>query len=330
MQLAREISRDKPSVIFHYGYRGANHEDEIYLRRSILILNCLMGSIETQGGLFFKKGPGAVNGKPARKLTDQCLPAIDAVRFDKVGTPDFPLPDANHGTAQVLPYAVLHEDPYPLKALISFRFDPMMSIADINTTRKAMDKLDLIVAIDINYSETAWYADVILPESIYLERTDCIQQANGLKPRMFLRRQAVTPRYDTREGAMIIKEIAERLGHGKYFPYRSMEELVQWQLEGTGFTMADFQAKGFVAYDSKQIYWDRDNLPFKTPSGKIEFRSSLLEGAGYESFPVYRPVPPPDDKFRLTTGRMAAHTHLSTQNVLYLNEIISENVLWDQ
>ena len=32
---------------------------------------------------------------------------------------------------------------------------------------------------------------VILPESIYLERTDCVQQANGQKPQMFLRRQAV-------------------------------------------------------------------------------------------------------------------------------------------
>jgi thiosulfate reductase/polysulfide reductase chain A len=66
-------------------------------------------------------------------------------------------------------------------------------------TRKALDQLDLIVTIDINYSDIAWYSDVILPESTYLERTDCIQQANGLKPQMFLRRQAVTPRYDTRE-----------------------------------------------------------------------------------------------------------------------------------
>jgi thiosulfate reductase/polysulfide reductase chain A len=48
-----------------------------------------------------------------------------------------------------------------------------------------------VVAIDINYSDIAWYADVILPESTYLERTDCVQQANGPKPQMFLRRQAV-------------------------------------------------------------------------------------------------------------------------------------------
>lgn len=328
--LAREMSKDKPSVIFHLGYRGAHHTNEIYLRRSIMILNALMGSIETKGGFFFKKGPGEVGGKPARKLVEQELPKSEVPRFDKAGTPDFPLPDPAHGVAQMLPHAILNEDPYPLKALISYRFDPLMSIPDANLTKKALEKLDLIVTIDINYSNIAWYSDVILPESIYFERTDCIQQANGLKPQMFLRRQAVPPRYDTRPGAIILKQIAERLGIGRYFPYETMEDLVRWQLEGTGFSMEDFDKKGFVSYSDKQHFWDRkDGLKFKTPSGKIEFVSSLLEKAGYESFPSYESMAsPPDGQFRLTTGRCALHTHVSTQNNPYLNEIASENLLW--
>jgi thiosulfate reductase/polysulfide reductase chain A len=330
IELARQISKDKPSVIFHFGYRGANHTNEIYLRRSIMMLNALMGSIEAPGGFFFKKGPGEVGGKPARKLTEQEFPKIDVPRFDKVGTPDFPLPDPNHGVGQMLPDAILNEDPYPIKALIAFRFDPIGSIADANRTIEALKKLDLIVAIEINYSNIAWYADVILPESIYLERTDCIQQANGLKPQMFLRRQAVDPRYDTREGAMILKQIGERLGIGNYFPYENMEELVRWQLDGTGFTLEDFDAKGFVAYAKDAIFWDRqEGLKFKTPSGKIEFKSFLLEDAGFESLPVYETMPsPPEGQFRLVVGRNALHTHVSTQNNPYLNEICPENVLW--
>ncbi len=330
IELAREISRDKPSVIFHFGYRGANHQNEVYIRRSIMILNSLMGSVEAKGGFFFKKGPGEEGGKPARKLTEQKFPKIDVPRFDKVGTSDFPLPDPNHGVGQLLPYAILNKDPYPIKALIAYRFDPLMSIPDTILTRKALEELDLIVAIDINYSDIAWYSDVILPESTYLERTDSIQQANGLKPQMFLRKQVVTPRYDTREGAMILKQIGERIGTGEYFPYENTEDLVRWQLKGTGFKMEDFEAKGFVAYGKKQIFWDRkDGIKFKTPSGKIEFNSSLLEVAGFESFPACEPVPePPDGMFRLVVGRTALHTHISTQNNPYLNEIISENVLW--
>lgn len=329
IELAREVSKDKPSVIFHYGYRGANHTNEIYVRRSLLILNSLMGSVEAKGGIFFKKGPGEVGGKAARKLVSQDFPKIDVPRFDKVGTPDFPLPDPGHGTAQVFPYAVLNEDPYPIKSLIAYRLDPLMSIADTNQTKKALDKLDLVVTIDINYSDIAWYSDVILPESTYLERTDCIQQMNGLKPQMFLRKKAVEPRYDTMEGAMILKKIGQKIGIGDYFPYENMEDLVNWQLDGTGFSMTDFEEKGFVSYGSDPIWWDRDNLPFKTPSKKIEFKSSLLEDAGFESFPAYEQVPVPEQgKFRLVVGRSALHTHVSTQNVPYLNELLSENVLW--
>jgi len=330
VNLAREISRQKPSVVFHYGYRGASHINEIYMRRSIFILNALMGSVEAKGGLFLKKGPGQVNKKPARKLTEQAFQEIKAPRFDKVGTPEFPLPDANHGMAQMLPTAILNDDPNPYKALFSFRFEPLMSIPDTERTRKALDKLDLIVTIDINHSDIAGYSDVILPESIYLERTDCIQQANGLKPQMFLRRQAVTPRYNTRPGAIILKQIAERMGLGDFFPYETMEDLVKWQLEGTGFSIEDFDQKGFVAYTDQQILWDRnDQIPFKTPSGKIEFVSSLLEDAGFKSFPEYEPVAPPlENRFRLTVGRCAVHTHISTQNNLYLNEIMPENRLW--
>jgi len=330
ISLARELGQDKPSVIFHFGYRGAHHTNEIYMRRSILMLNALMGSIEAKGGLFIKKGPGEVGGKPARKLTEQDLPEVKQVRFDKVGTNDFPLPDPNHGVGQILPYAILEEDPYPIKALFAYRFDPLMSIPDTNQTKKALDKLDLIVSIEINYSDIAWYSDVILPESMFLERMDSIQQANGLKPQMFLRHQAVTPRYDTRPGPIILKQIAERLGLEKYFPYNTMEDLVRWQLEGTGFYLEDFKEKGFVAYTDKQIFWDRkDGIKFKTPSGKIEFVSSLLENAGFKSFPAYESMPsPPEGEFRLTVGRCAAHTHVSTQNNPYLNELVPENHLW--
>ena len=330
VSLAREVAEDKPSVIFHFGYRGASYTNEIYQRRSIMILNTLMGSVEAKGGFFFKKGPGEVDGKPAHKLTEQKFPKISVPRFDKVGTPDFPLPDPNHGVPQRLPQAILNEDPYPIKAMIAYRFEPLGSIPDTNQMKRALDKLDLIVAIDINYSDIAWHADFVLPESTYLERTDCVQQANGLKPQMFLRRQVVEPRYDTREGALILKQIGERLGVGKYFPYESMDELVAWQLDGTGFKPSDFDVKGFVAYGKKQIFWDRkDGLKLKTPSKKIEFKSSLLGDAGYPSFPAYEPVHRPvGSEFRLVTGRVALHTHVSTQNNPYLNEIVPENVLW--
>ena len=328
--LAREAAEAKPAVIFHFGYRSSHYTDDIYTRRSILMLNALMGSIEAKGGIVFKKTAKDAGRPGLAKYSDREFPKISHPRFDGAGEAAFPIINAFHGNAQQLAPAILNEDPYPIKALIVNRFDPLVSIPDFEATRRAFDKLDLLVAIDVNYSQTAWYADVILPESMYLERSDPLQMVTGLKPTLYMRRQAVTPRYDTLPAWLIIKKLAQRLGLGEYFPYETIEDIWNFQLKDTGIKIKDFDARGFVPLTDKALYWDRqDGIKFKTPSGKIELVSSLMENAGFPSFVPYTPRPaPPEDHFRMIVGRCAAHTHISTQNNLYLNELVPENELW--
>ena len=68
--------------------------------------------------------------------------------------------------------------------------------------------------------------------------------------------------------------------------------------------------------------------------GLEEYKSSkaladLMEKNGFPSFQKYEPLnPPPEGEFRLTVGRSAVHTHVSTQNNPYLNELVPENTLW--
>lgn len=332
VDLAREVAEVKPAVIFHYGYRGAHHPNEIYLRRSIIMLNALMGSIESPGGLAIRKGPkDAGRGSFSRYDTAQEFPKITAPRFDGSGHEAFPITDSSHGNPQMLAHAILNEEPYPIKALIANRFEPLQSIPDAAAVRQALDKLDLIVAIEVNFSEIAWYADVILPESTYLERADSLQMVQGPRPQLRIRRQAVSPRYDTKPAWEILKELGKRLDIGQYLPYETVEDIWNFQLKDIkGVKLEDFDAKGFVALSDKALFMDREEgLVFKTPSGKIEFVSSLLEKAGFPSFPSYEPVAAPSEgSFRLMVGRCAAHTHVSTQNNPLLSELVSENELW--
>jgi thiosulfate reductase/polysulfide reductase chain A len=328
---AREVSQDKPQVIFHYGYRGANHVNEIYFRRSLIILNALMGSIEAKGGLIFKKtAKDAGRGAFGKYVDQEGLPKATGQRFDGVGAEALPICDAAHGVGQQLPLAILSGEPYPVKAAITHRFDPLLSIPDYNQNLRALDKLDFLVTIDVNFSETAWYSDVILPESVYLERSDSLQMADGPRPTIYMRRQCIPPRYDTKPYWEILKLLAGHMGLGQYFPYESIEDIWRYQLKDMGIRIEDFDAKGFVALSDKAIIWDRrDGIRFKTPSGRIELVSSLLEENGFPSFPPYEPMSsPPQGMFRLTVGRNAVHTHVSTQNNPYLNELVPENVLW--
>jgi thiosulfate reductase / polysulfide reductase chain A len=329
--LAREVAGEKPEVIFHFGSRSAGYVNEIHFRRSIIILNALLGSIESKGGLVVRKGPKDAGLGDFGSLADQPdLPKPREERFDGAGGSRFPMADPAYGVAAVLPQAILAEDPYPLKALIANRFDPLLSIPDYNQTRKAFEKLDLIVAIDVNFSETAWLADVILPESMYLERADSIQLAAGPNPALYLRRQCVPPRYDTRPCWEILRELARRLEAGRFFPYETIEDVWKLQLNDLNVKIDDFNGRGFVPLSENAILWDRkEGLRFKTPSGKIEIVSSLLVEKGFSCLPPYKAVAAPiEGEFRLTVGCNAVHTHGATQNNPYLNELISENCLW--
>jgi thiosulfate reductase/polysulfide reductase chain A len=331
VQLAREVSEAKPAVIFHYGCRGCHHPNEIYFRRSILMLNALLGSIESIGGLFIKKGPKDAGLKGGLKeFSDQSFPEMaDTRRFDGCGQDKFPIADIAHGVGALFPHAVLQEDPYPLKVLFAFRYDPLYSLPDWNQTVQALEKLDLIVSSDIHFGGTSSLADVILPETFFLERSDPLQIGAGRKPTINRRIACCKPRFDTRPMWLILKQLAERLGVGQYFPYETIEDIWNYQLSDTGITISDLDPKGFVNLTDDAIWWNRDNgLVFKTPSGKIEFVSSLMEKHGFPSFPAYENLETPENRFRLMVGRCAAHANVMTQNNPYLNELVPENVLW--
>ncbi len=170
---------------------------------------------------------------------------------------------------QTAPYdAIESGEPYPVKAYFIHRHNPMIALPDPEAQRRIFDKLDLIVAVDVNFSESAWYADVILPESTFIERASILRTEKGLKPGFGRRQQCVEPLNNTRAGWEIYSELARRLGKGEYFPYKSIEEIWEYQLQDTGVAVADFDAKGFVKLSKEAIWYDRGDLKFGTDSGK--------------------------------------------------------------
>ncbi len=327
-QVAHELAEAAPSVIVNQGWMTARGEDDYYFRRSIYILNALLGAYEAKGGILFNKNETHCGYKLLRKFAD-LPPKVDKKRFDGIGWKYKHL-SADYGLAQMLPYAILNEDPYPVKAFICYRFDPLSGLPDPETFKAGLMKLDLLVSVDINYSHTAWISDVILPESLFLERTDPVIAKGGPKPALWLRRQAIEPRYDSKPRWWIFKHLAERLGIGRYFPYETAEEMIAWQLQDMGLSLSDFDEKGYVALNKDQILFDRKrSLPFKTPSKKFEMVSSMLEDNGIPSFPPYEsPQPPPEGHYRLITGKVAVHTQGTSLDNIYLNELLSENSLW--
>ena len=324
-----ELGVDRPRVIFHPGWMLSRYHDSFYASRSLHLLNVLMGNVEGKGGQIIAKGAKDCGRKGIRNLVDG-IPKSEEKRADGVGW-KYPHFDKGPGLFHLFYESMQSGEPYPLKSLFCYRHDPLTCFPDPTAQKRALDTLDLIVSIDTHYSEFGWYSDVILPESVYLERDCPVSVQKGPKPRLITRRQAVQPRFDTKPGWWIFKQLAERMGVGQYFPYNSIDELWAWQLEPTGLTMADFDDKGFVDLTDKPLIFDREMLPslIKTPSGTIELVSAKLAKDGITSFAPYNsPIKPPEGMFRLVVGRSAVNSHGHTINNPLLHELLPTNTLW--
>jgi len=322
-----EIGTQAPHVIFNPGWMTARHKQSFYVSRTTLILNALMGNMEIPGGFVIAKPPEYYGRKSLKTLAAR-VPAVTEPRVDGAGT-DRPTWDPAIGMLHQLFAAMETEQPYRVSAYIAYRHDPLTAMPDAEAMKRAMDKLKLLVSIDVRYSETGWYSDVILPESTYLERANILTQMPGSVPVFLMRDQAIAPRFDSRPAWWIFRELLHRLGIKEALDFETIEELWNYQLEGTAVTVAEMREEGIVSLAAEPKLTPRDALKFPTPSGKIEITSDLLNEAGLLSFPPYETkAAPSGDRFNLLFGRPPVLAHGQSLNNPLLNELAPEQVLW--
>ncbi|EPR43627.1 molybdopterin oxidoreductase [Desulfovibrio sp. X2] len=323
---AAQLAEAAPSVIWHPGWMTARYKDSFFVSRTAYIINALLGAIGAKGGLPVSNKPGDVGAKGIKKFVD-LFPKPEAKRADGAGW-KYPHIDAGPGLVNLAYDAAVSGDPYPVRAYICHRHDPLMAYPDPDALKKKWENLDLLVSVTFSWSDTAWHSDVVLPMSPYLERESPIAQKGGLKPQFFVRQRALQPRYDTKADWEILTGIAKAMGV-KELAFENAEAMWNYQLEGTGKTVADFAEKGFVELCAKPLYKDMTEFKFPTPSGKIEIIHPKWEDQGMSCLRPYEsPAKPPAGSFRIIFGRCGLHTQGHTVNNKLLNEQMPENVLW--
>jgi hypothetical protein len=111
----------------------------------------------------------------------------------------------------------------------------------------------------------------------------------------------VTPKGDARGDSELIFEMAEALGMGSQFWDGDMQASFNDRLAGLGLYFADLPKSGKPLTIPVEDPPERGYVQggFRTPTGKVEFESTILEAAGYEALPIYRephwsPISTPD------------------------------------
>ncbi|BAI81149.1 molybdopterin oxidoreductase, molybdopterin-binding subunit [Deferribacter desulfuricans SSM1] len=363
--MAREFAKYAPRSVVYPGRRSSWYINDTYFRRACAILTAICGCWDTPGGVVPKSKIKLV------KHDDITFPIFDMAedRADSEAAADV-LPDLivkddreeglpkdkvsflseKDGSWLVLREAALRGKPYPIKGMMVYKQNPVESVPERPKTLKMMEQMEFICVIDTQMSDTAWYADIVLPESTYLERWDPGHGESGIWPVVAFRQPVIKPLFDTKsmhdiaagiiDEMLKIKELWDDADPDEVEEFKetvvedifhkSTEEFLKHQVSRFPGAFEKLTKEG-VFYLSDKPQYGKTRKPgfrFKTRSGKIELYNLKYEAKGLDPLPVYRRPKVEEGKYRFILGRHGFHTHSSTQNIPYLWEIMKENMLW--
>ncbi|HSN46045.1 MAG TPA: molybdopterin-dependent oxidoreductase [Casimicrobiaceae bacterium] len=319
---AREFASRRPATIIHPGRRVNWYGDDTQRSRAIALLSALLGNWGQKGGLFLSAG---------MKVAPYGLPGYPKSGKGKAdGSDAAQYPFADEGITTSIRDATLTAKPYPIKGWFVYSTNLMQALPDKRETLKAIDKLDLLVVCETIPSEMAGYADVILPEAIFLERYDELLTGFGRVGWTALRQPVVAPPHEQKPGWWIAKELAGKLGIAESMPFKDMEEYLKVRIEKSGLSWETLKKDGVIMGQPKPITVDEGlELEFDTPSKKVEFWSDQLAKAGFDPVPKYKPqASAPEGHLRMITGRAPVHTFSRSQSNPLLHDLMRENEVW--
>lgn len=304
--LARTYAQAEHAMIF-WGMGIAQHAHGTDNARCLIALALLTGQIGRPGtGLHPLRGQNNVQGASDAGLIPMVLPDYTPVnddqgraRFEDAWNTELnPTPGL---TVVEIMHAALARD---IRAMYIMGENPAMSDPDLNKARRALASLDHLVVQDIFLTETAAFADVILPATSFYEKDGTFTNTNR---QVQLGRKVLEPPGDAREDFWITQQIATRLGLDWHYdnPIQVFEEMRRLMPSHAGISYIRLKHEDSVTYptqdeqDSGHEVLFSDGFP--TPSG----RGKLVPA---------HPGPPdeePDEAypFVLTTGRMLEHWH---------------------
>jgi anaerobic selenocysteine-containing dehydrogenase len=321
---ARLFATTKPAAILTGACPTVHHTNGVQNHRAITALVGLTGNFDVAGGNYaVPKSFGAVGNGAVTRETEFVQPRPFEEMAPRVGQDVFPVWCKTTPEAQAvhLPFQIRSKRPYPVRAMLALGLNYRMWPAS-DFMRESLKMLDFLVDVDLFMTDAARLADLILPACSSFERSEL-----KFYPEKYAiwTRPVIEPLGEARSDADIIFDLAKRLAPDDALMQKGYEACVDWILEPAGLTVEGLkQTPGgrFIEGIKMPPYKKYEKNGFPTPSGKMEFSSSILKDAGQDPIPCYKepglsPVSTPDvaKDFPLifTTGaRLPMYIHSRT------------------
>ena len=305
-EVARLYATSKASMIF-WGMGISQHIHGTDNARCLIAMALMTGQIGRPGtGLHPLRGQNNVQGASDAGLIPMVFPDYQPVsdpharsRFEELwGTRLDPEPGL---TVVEVIHAIDHGQ---IRGMYIEGENPAMSDPNVAHARAALAKLEHLVVQDIFLTETAGFADVVLPASAFPEKTGTFTNTDR---RVQLGRQAIDPPGEARQDLWIIQEIARRLGLDWNYagPEDVFEEMRRAMPSIAGITWDRLEKEDSVIYpcekegDPGQAVIFTDGFP--TPTGKGLFVPAEFTHAAE--------LPDEEYPYVFITGRQLEHWH---------------------
>jgi anaerobic selenocysteine-containing dehydrogenase len=192
------------------------------------------------------------------------------------------------------------EDPVRSRALLCWNINIAASNPQQTRLRTALAREDLFtVVVDLFPTDTADYADFVLPAASFLEFDDVVLSYFNLS--VSTQVKATEPIGSSLPNSEIFRRLARAMGYTEPELFESDRQIIETVLLQTGVCedFASLAAKG-TAFISPEPVIQFEGLRFPTPSGKIEIASSRAEEDGQPRVPVALAEPrPPEGRLKL-------------------------------
>jgi formate dehydrogenase major subunit len=305
-EVARVFASAKGAMIF-WGMGVSQHSHGADNARCLINLALITGQIGRPGtGLHPLRGQNNVQGASDAGLIPMVFPDYQRVdntaAREKFETLWGQTLDANPGLTVVEIMHAIHDG--QIRGMYIMGENPAMSDPNLNHARTALAALDHLVVQDIFMTETAHYADVILPASAFPEKTGSFTNTDR---RVQLGRQALRPPGQARQDLDIIIDLAHRIGLDWDYagPREVFNEMRQAMPSIAGITWERLEAESAVTYPCEQEGDPGDAVIF-TDSFPRDGGKALLVPAAFRNADE---LPDQDYPLVLITGRQLEHWH---------------------
>lgn len=273
LKLARMYGQTSPSCI-RIGNGLQHHDNGGMCIRTIACLPALTGQ-------WLNKGGGAIKGNSGYL----------AFNTDALQRPDLlQKKQTRIINMNLIGEELLNADP-AIKSMFVYGSNPAVVAPEANKVKMGLEREDLFLVVhDLFLTETAAYADIVLPAASAFENTDFY--TSYWHHYLHLQEPVVEAYGESKSNVEVFRLLAEGMGFTEQAFKDSDEEMIDQALNNPQnpymdkITFQDLKKKKYVKANVKPLFPGRLN----TPSGKIELYSRVMEKAGYQPLPTFSPL----------------------------------------